>query len=153
MEDTRKPPAAIEQFTHRHREVIRWGDMDSFGHVNNVQFFRYLESARIAYALKIIAHEVKSKGESVILADMRCTFHQQLLWPGELDLYTRTARLGRSSIELEQLICRADETDAVATAESVLVWFDFHAQRPAPIPDALRERVLSSESVPPTSRA
>jgi acyl-CoA thioester hydrolase len=149
MNDARRSPAAIEQFAHRHREVIRWGDMDAFGHVNNVQFFRYLESARVAYARAVIAHEVKSEGESVILADMRCSFRQQLLWPGELDIYTRTARIGRSSMGLEQLIFRAGETDAVATSESVLVWFDFHAQRPAPIPDALRARLRAFESRAP----
>lgn len=149
MSDTRRPPTPIGQFVHRHREIIRWGDMDAFGHVNNVQFFRYLESARVAYGLAVFAHQVRGEGESIILADIGCTFRQQLLWPGELDIYTRTARLGRSSFGFEQILCRAGEAAAVATSESVLVWFDFDAQRPTPIPEPLRARVRAFESAPP----
>ena len=34
-----------------HEQTVAWGDMDAFGHVNNVQYYRYIESARIAYLM------------------------------------------------------------------------------------------------------
>lgn len=139
----------VANFVHRYREAIRWGDMDAFGHVNNVQFFRYLEGARVAYSSEVVGSFLQAKGESVILADMRCSFRRQLTWPGELDIYTRTARVGRTSIHLAQLICRAGEQEVVATGEGVMVWFDFDAQEPVPVPEPLRRRVEEYERVCP----
>lgn len=138
-----------DDYVHRHREAIRWGDMDSFGHVNNVEFFRYLESARVEYAMTVLADEVRASGENIILADLHCAFQRQLRWPGAVDIHTRTVRVGRTSIALHQLMCLADTRDIVASADTVLVWFDFTAQRPAPVPDNIRRRIGSYERTPP----
>lgn len=149
MNDVKPAIPTADRFVHCCREHVRWGDMDSFGHVNNVQFFRYLEGARIAYALAMVEGPVGGTGESVILADQRCSFLHQLTWPGELEVYTRTSRLGRSSFHLEQIICRADDHEVAAVGQGVMVWFDFDAQRAAPIPDKLRQRVIAYERVRP----
>lgn len=144
-----KQPPAPEDFVHRHRETIRWGDMDSFGHVNNVEFFRYLESARVEYALAVIADRVRAEGRNIILADLHCAFRRQLRWPGQVDIYTRTARVGRTSLELQQIMCVADTAELAATADTVLVWFDFEAQRPAEVPDELRAHIGGYEKLRP----
>lgn len=149
MGDGRQAIPDVECFVHRYHEHVRWGDMDAFGHVNNVQFFRYLEGARIAYARAIIDAPVHAAGENVILADQRCSFVQQLTWPGELEICTRTSRIGRSSFHLEQIICRADSNEVAAVGQGVMVWFDFDRQRAAPIPDSLRQRVIAYERVRP----
>ncbi|MGH8162566.1 MAG: acyl-CoA thioesterase [Gammaproteobacteria bacterium] len=149
MDKTQNSADEIAKFVHRYRETIRWGDMDSFGHVNNVQFFRYLEGARVAYSSEVVGSCLRAKGESVILADQRCSFLKQLNWPGKLDVYTRTARVGRTSFRLGQLVCRADGEEVVATGEGVMVWFDFDAQQPVPIPEALRRRVAEYERTRP----
>lgn len=139
-----------DDYVHRHRETLRWGDMDAFGHVNNVQFFRYLESARVEYAMTVLANEVRAEGENIILADLRCAFRRQLKWPGAVDIYTRTVRVGRTSLALEQLMCEAGTATVAAAAETVLVWFDFRAQRPAPVPEAIRVRLADYERTMPT---
>lgn len=138
-----------EDFVHAHREVIRWGDMDAFGHVNNVEFFRYLESARVEYAMAVLSEEVRAEGENIILADLRCAFQRQLRWPGQVDIYTRTVRVGRSSIALQQIMCLADTDKVAATADTVLVWFDFTSQRPAEVPGNLRMRIAEYEKIQP----
>ncbi|MGH8128164.1 MAG: acyl-CoA thioesterase [Gammaproteobacteria bacterium] len=140
---------SLVDYVHCHHEVIRWGDMDAFGHVNNVEFFRYLESARVEYAMTVLANEVRAEGENIILADLRCAFRRQLKWPGAVDIYTRTARVGRTSMALEQAMCVADTSEVAATAETVLVWFDFHAQQPAPVPEAIRARIADYERAEP----
>jgi len=140
---------ATDDFVHRHHEPIRWGDMDAFRHVNNVQFFRYLESARVEYAMAVIRGEVTSEGENIILADIRCAFRRQLRWPGEIDVFTRTSRVGRTSFGLQQVVCNAANSEVVATADTVLVWFAFGAQKPAVVPDTLRARIADYETVRP----
>ncbi len=43
-------------------QKVAWGDMDAFGHVNNVQYYRYIESSRILYMEKALLHKPISKG-------------------------------------------------------------------------------------------
>lgn len=136
-------------FVHRHRETIRWGDMDAFGHVNNVEFFRYLESARVEYALAVLAGQVRAEGENIILADLHCAFRRQLRWPGQVDIHTRTARVGRTSIVLQQIMCVADTDEVAASADTVLVWFDFGKQRSTAVPDEIRAHIAEYEKVRP----
>ena len=40
---------ALASYPVIHQQTVAWGDMDAFGHVNNVQYYRYMESARISY--------------------------------------------------------------------------------------------------------
>lgn len=149
MHDAGKATPTVDQFVHCYHDRVRWGDIDSFGHVNNVMFFRYLEGARMTYSRDLVGREMRSVGESLILADQRCSFVQQLTWPGELDVYTRTVRVGRSSFDLQQIICRAGETGVAAVGYGVIVWFDFGAQRSARIPDTVRQRIAAYERVRP----
>jgi len=123
--------------------------MDSFGHVNNVEFFRYLESARVEYAMTVLAGEVRARGENIILADLHCAFRLQLRWPGAVDIHTRTVRVGRTSLALHQIMCPAGSRDIAASADTVLVWFDFAGQRPAPVPDAIRRHIAEYECILP----
>lgn len=138
-----------DDFVHRHRETIRWGDMDAFGHVNNVEFFRYLESARVEYAITVLAGEVRAEGENIILADLHCAFRRQLRWPGQVDVYTRTVRVGSSSIGLQQIMCLADTDSVAAAADTVLVWFDFKRQKPAAVPGGIRTGIAQYEKLQP----
>ncbi len=136
-------------YRHCHREALRWGDMDAFGHINNVQFFRYLESARVEYALVAYSDTVRSEGANIILADLSCAFRRQLHWPGTVDVYTRTVRVGRTSLGLEQIICLADTKEVVAESKTVLVWFDFDTQKPASVPERIRARLSEYERIRP----
>ncbi|MGH8155396.1 MAG: acyl-CoA thioesterase [Rhodanobacteraceae bacterium] len=149
MNDIKQHIPTVDRFVHCYHEHVRWGDLDSFGHVNNVQFFRYLESGRIAYVRAMVDGPVGAQGESPILADQRCSYLRQITWPGDLDVYTRTVALGRSSFHLEQIVRRVGDGEIVALGNGVVVWFDFNAQRAAPIPEALRRRVLAYERVRP----
>ena len=116
-------------YTHRFPLAVRWGDMDAYGHVNNVSFLRYLESGRVAYADAVYDRPIKADGENVILS--------------------RTSRVGRTSMTMEQMILLAPHDALVATSRSVMVWFDFVHQRPAPVPEWLKIRLQAHEAVMP----
>lgn len=131
-------------FKHLIELPVRWGDMDSLGHVNNVQYLRYLESGRVAYVEQVLEGNL-----SLILADIQCSFRQQLHYPVTVEVLTRISRLGRSSMDVLAAIHRKGEEQPVATSKGVIVWFDFREQRPAPIPQQVRETVLAYEVVAP----
>jgi acyl-CoA thioester hydrolase len=138
-------------FAHFVSLPVQWGDMDAMGHVNNVIYFRYVESGRVAYFDAIDATEGLGgeTTEGPILADIQCSFIDQLRYPAQIDVGTRTAKLGTKSFTVEAGIFRAGEDTPAATARAVVVWFDYVNQRTAPLPDALRQRVLDLEVVPP----
>lgn len=137
------------EFRHFIELPVHWGDQDALGHVNNVQFFRYLESARVAYVEAVFGLPVRADGEGVILADLQCAFRSQLEYPVTVEVGTRIARLGRSSFDVHAAIWRQGAEAPAATSRGVIVWFDFRAQKPAPLPDSLRERVRAWETLKP----
>lgn len=43
----------LQQYPVIYSQTVAWGDMDAFGHVNNATYYRYIESARLAYLGKL----------------------------------------------------------------------------------------------------
>ncbi len=137
-----------EEFRHFIPMSVRWGDMDSFGHVNNVQYFRYGESARIAYFDALAAeHPDFWNGSGIILASMSCDFLAQLHYPAELEIGSRVTRLGRSSLDMSTAIFH--DGKLAAALRGVLAWFDYSAQKTVPIPESVRAAIRAHEAVPP----
>lgn len=130
--------------------TVRWGEMDALGHVNNSVFFRYSEDGRIDYIGKIAGQRPAGGGTGPILADIRCSFLQQLRYPAEVEIATRTARIGRSSLHIEQALFCRDEADAIAAYQAVVVWFDYKAQTSVAVPEPVRERIRALETTAPT---
>jgi acyl-CoA thioester hydrolase len=125
--------------------------MDALGHVNNAMYFRYAESGRIAYFTTVGADVgLAGGGEGPILADIQCSFLGQVKYPAQLEIGTRTAKLGTKSFTIEAGMFLAGEDTPVATSRAVVVWFDYVQQTSAPLPDELRQRVLEYEAVTPT---
>jgi len=61
---------------------VAWGEMDAFGHVNNIVYFRYFESARLAYFYKLDLIDMMTKtGIGPILASTSCRFKIPLTYP------------------------------------------------------------------------
>jgi acyl-CoA thioester hydrolase len=135
-------------FRHFIELPVRWGDMDAFGHVNNVQYMRYLESGRIAYVGDVLGAPLEPK-ENIVLADIQCSFLQPLHYPVTVEVATRVARLGNSSLQILFAIYRKGESEPVLTGKGVLVWFDFINQQAIPLPDATRKAILDFEIIPP----
>ncbi len=128
---------------------VKWGEMDSLGHVNNTVFYRYSEDGRIDYIHGIADGGDTQTSDGPILADLRCSFRQQLRFPADVEIGTRVSRMGRSSIDLEQCLFYADTDDVIAVYETVIVWFDFGAQTSMSVPETVRERIRDLENVPP----
>lgn len=136
------------EFRHRLELPLLWGHMDSFGHLNNVQFLRYIESGRLAY-FETLTGAPPKPDQNIVLADIQCTFRQQLRYPCELEILSRVSRLGRTSIELLCAVYARGADEPAATSRAVLVWFDFIAGHPVPVPAHLREAIAAYEPVPP----
>ncbi len=132
-----------KQFVHSMRIPIRWGDMDAMGHVNNTVYFRYIESARIAWLEQVGAlPDPAGANEGPVVVNAYCSFLKQLTYPGEIEITTWVNPPGRSSVEVTHKIrlVGADGQAGALHAEggAKLVWIDFKAEKSRPLPDRLR---------------
>ncbi|MGF1526998.1 MAG: acyl-CoA thioesterase [Candidatus Competibacterales bacterium] len=133
------------QFRHFHTLPVRWGDMDALGHVNNANYFRYLESGRIAYLEAVVGTSVGDTDTFPVLVDIQCTFKTPLHYPATIEVGSRVVRLGNSSLMLEAAIFPQGATPPVATSRGVLVWCHRATDRPTPLPDPVRQGILAFE--------
>ena len=141
MSSEKSVPQVLPKLVHTMRMPIRWGDMDAMGHVNNTVYFRYIESARIAW-LEQVGGLANPAGEGPVIVSASMNFLKQLTYPGEIEVRTFVAPPGRSSIEVshEIRLVGADGVAGELHAEGAakVVWVDFRAGKSAPLPEALR---------------
>lgn len=135
---------------HREPITVRWGDMDTMGHVNNAKYFTYCESARMSYfaAIHMTEHRDGEK-HGPALAAAHLNFRRQVHHPAELDVWTRVSEIGRSSFRMEYEIVRRDgseQGERVADGHGIIVWVDYGTGRSIPIPDALRAAIHEYEA-------
>jgi acyl-CoA thioester hydrolase len=125
---------------YRHFLAIptRWMDNDSYGHVNNVTYYSYFDTA-------VNEHLIRAGGLDIALGpvvgyvvETSCRFRKPLTFPEAIDVGLRVVRLGTSSVSYEIGIFRQGDDEPAATGHFVHVWVDRATQRPAPIPPRVR---------------
>ena len=127
---------------------VRWGDMDSMGHVNNAKYFTYCESARMSYfaAIRMYDHREGEK-HGPALAAAHLNFRAQVRYPSELDVLTRVSEIGRSSFRMEYEIIYRDSRERVADGHGIIVWVDYGAGRSIPMPESLKQAIRQYEGM------
>jgi len=138
-------PAELDDHALIFTWPVQWGDQDAFGHVNNVVYFRYMESARIEYFRRANLGTVDNSGVGPILASIKCDFRRQVKYPDELILSASIASIGRTSVKMVHRIYSTKLGAIAAEGDSVLVMFDYQAQKPVVVPDSIRAKIDAFE--------
>ncbi len=122
--------------------TVRWGDMDSFGHVSNAVFLRYLEESRAQWMESVPSHW---QGEETgpVVANININYRQPLHWPAEIEVTLKPLSPGRSSIKLEHEVRskrrEGGQQSVFADATCTLVWIDKKTGEPIPLPGCIRD--------------
>jgi acyl-CoA thioester hydrolase len=127
-------------------QKVRFGDLDAMQHMNNVEFLRYFETARIEYIQRLSPEHAPTsrKAFGFIFAECHIAYRSPAQYGDEIRTYIWPAELKRSSLKLG-FEMRVDGDDrVVADGWGTLVGYDYTAGRAQPIPDALRERIEPS---------
>lgn len=143
---TRRPLPRLEQFPHRLVQNIRFRDLDRQNHVNNAVFMTFFESGRVDL-LYDPAHDLVVPGTTYVIARIAVDFRGEMRWPGDVEIGTAIARLGTSSLDLEQALFM--DGMCVASATSTLVLVDETMRRPFPFPADLAARIRAAAPAPP----
>jgi acyl-CoA thioester hydrolase len=120
------------------RIPMRWGDMDTMGHVNNTIYFRFMEQARIEWYTEL--GRIREQGMiEAVLASAHCTFFRPLQYPGTVEVRTYAGSPGRTSFEITQEIRRTDDEETIyAAGGGRVVWVDHQKGKSVPLPDDIR---------------
>ena len=136
---SRATPATRADFTVFEPIETRWADNDAYGHINNVTYYAYFDTAvnrRLAAAglLDIEAGELIG-----LVVETGCRYHAPAAFPDRLEAGVRVARIGSSSVRYEIAIFREGEPSALAEGHFTHVYVDRATRRPKALPEAWRK--------------
>jgi acyl-CoA thioester hydrolase len=134
----------IDEFRHRTRLEVRLGDLDPFGHVNNAVIATYVEQGRVLYLRDVLGTGVDPVSMPFILAMLKIDYLSQVMFSDAVEVGSRVDWVGRTSIGMSHLLVNQEGRE-LARSDAVLVAFDYSVEKPMPVPDAWRARMVAHE--------
>ena len=135
------PPRAAPEPRSAYRQFstigTRWMDNDQYGHVNNVVYYSFFDTAVNRYLIEAGALDVHAGAVIGLVVETRCNYFAPLEFPQLVDAGLRVAHVGSSSVRYEVGLFAAGEPLSAAGGHFVHVYVDRHTRRPAPLPGAL----------------
>lgn len=126
---------------------VAWGEMDAFGHVNNIVYFRYFESTRIVYFERLQYMELMEQtGIGPILGSTQCRYRLPLTYPDTISVGARAHTLEADRFSMDYKIISHKVGKVAAEGSGVIVSYDYKKAAKAPLQEILRERINALES-------
>ena len=126
---------------------VAWGQMDAFRHLNNTAYFRFFESARIAYFEKLNLLEfMEATGVGPILAATNCRFRIPLTYPDTVSIGTRVSEIGSDRFTMEYYIVSHRYQRVAAEGTGSIVCFNYVENKKTPVPAEIKQRIEALET-------
>jgi acyl-CoA thioester hydrolase len=139
-EAARRVQAPLPRSAYRHFVAIptRWLDNDTYGHVNNVTYYSYFDTAVNEHLIRAGGLDIVNGPAVGYVVETSCRYFKPLSFPDALEAGLAVVKLGSSSVVYEIAIFRAGDGEPAASGRFVHVWVDRATQRPTPVPSAIR---------------
>jgi acyl-CoA thioester hydrolase len=125
---------------------VAWGEMDALRHVNNIVYFRYFESARMAYFTRLgIWDYMNETGIGPILASTACKFKLPLVYPDTVSVGTRITGVEADRFVMKYVVVSHAHAKVAAEGEGLIVSYDYRALKKAPLPEEIKRRIEALE--------
>lgn len=134
----KQPPSRRAEYPFFHSVPTRWADNDAFGHVNNVIYYSYFDTAVTWFLLRGGQIDASSSPLLTVVVETGCRFLREIAFPDRVTVGVRVAHIGTSSVRYEIAVFREDEDEASAEGHFVHVYVDRATRRPVPIPEESR---------------
>ena len=116
----------MSTFHYFHPIIVRYGDLDPQGHVNNAAFLTYLEHARVNYIRHLDLWDGKSfLSIGFILARVELDYKTPILLTDLVEVGVRTSRLGNKSLDMEYLVRQIEGDKIYGVGKTVQVAYDY----------------------------
>ena len=118
--------------------TTRWADNDVYGHVNNVVYYSFFDTAVNGLLIEAGVLDIH-QGEVIgLVVETQCNYFAPISFPQAVTAGVRVAQLGRSSVRYEIGLFADDAPDSAAAGHFVHVYVDRATRRPLPLPGPLK---------------
>ncbi|MEY4766647.1 MAG: hypothetical protein RI907_3320 [Pseudomonadota bacterium] len=133
----RPQPQTREAYARFATISTRWMDNDVYGHVNNVVYYSYFDTAVNQYLIEAGVLDIHGGEVIGLVIETHCNFFASLAFPRPVDAGIRVAHIGKSSVRYEIGLFDADAPTSAASGHFVHVYVDRETRRPVPLPEPL----------------
>jgi acyl-CoA thioester hydrolase len=136
---TRQPLDGRSAYSHFSRLTTRWHDNDAYGHVNNVVYYSWFDTAVNAWLIEAGLLDIEKGNPIGLVVETNCRYAASVQFPADVDIGLCVVRLGVSSVTYQLGVFLIDALDAAAEGRFTHVYVDRHSRRSTPLPPAWRE--------------
>ena len=138
----RAPPPERSSFAHFTPMTTRWMDNDVYGHVNNVQYYSWFDTAVNAWLISRGLLDPATSPVIGLVAETRCRYFAPVSFPEAVEVGLAVSQLGRSSVTYATGLFRAGQPQACAAGHFTHVYVQRATGRPIEIPPPIRDALL-----------
>lgn len=136
-------------YRHFSPVTTRWHDNDVYGHVNNVVYYAWFDTAVNAWLLDTGLLDIEGGNPIGLVVETGCRYAASVSFPQKIEIGIAVARLGSSSVTYHLGVFVEGADDAAAEGHFTHVYVDRNTRRPTPLPEAWRNvllRIVSDQS-------
>ncbi|WP_180023494.1 MULTISPECIES: thioesterase family protein [unclassified Acinetobacter] len=117
----------------------RWADNDMYGHVNNVTYYSYFDTAANALLIQHVGFDLQNTPIIGLVVDSACSFLQELSYPEIIEVGVAIEKIGNSSLRYDLAIFKQGQNEAAAQGHFVHVFVDRQTRKSTSIPEDMRD--------------
>ena len=121
----------------------RWADNDLYGHVNNVIYYSYFDTAANALLIQKAAFDIHHSPIIGLVVNSSCHFLQELTYPEIIEVGVVIEKIGNSSLTYNLAIFKQGQDQAAAQGQFVHVFVDRQSKKSTPIPQQMRDALTA----------
>ena len=121
----------------------RWADNDLYGHVNNVIYYSYFDTAANALLIQKAAFDIHHSPIIGLVVNSSCHFLQELTYPEIIEVGVAIEKIGNSSLTYNLAIFKQGQDQAAAQGQFVHVFVDRQSKKSTPIPQQMRDALTA----------
>lgn len=143
----------LDRYSVKFSAPLQWGELDYYGHLNNVAYHRYFESARVAYLteLGVMKGAATVDGIALVVGWNSCRYFRPVAFPDTLQVGARVSAVGGEHCTLQYGLYSEQQQCLVATGESQSVTYDLETAQKVAIPERWLAGIQRLEGrMPPT---
>lgn len=130
-----------EIFTNRLPIQLRFSDVDVIGHVNNIIYFQYYDTGKASFMTELLGRSISWDEVDTVVANIDCAFIAPIFWGEKIEVLTACTYLHDKSFKLLQMLRNSESGEIKSVCETVMVSFDPHTQKAAPLSQDWREKL------------
>ncbi len=117
----------------------RWADNDIYGHVNNVTYYSYFDTAANALLIQKTGFDIHQSQSIGLVVDSACSFFQELSFPEIIQVGVAIGKIGNTSLRYELAIFKQGQEQASAQGHFMHVFVDRETRKTVPISESTRD--------------